>query len=205
MIAEICKVLKDRLEFGGGLQFLDVYAGLVNTVTYKDQDENGNPLTKRMPVSYHTNIEDCATKSPERALIPDSTKKGIIYFEENGGASQIRRMAGGNTMWRAQLIAVVWLNRDNITGDTYGDLTTKTRSEIITKMKGEAITSPFLKIILNNTRVRQNPEIFSKYSYDETVLQYLRPPFEYYALDIDVNFVVKGECLPEIEINPKQC
>lgn len=205
MIKELCKTLKERLEFKNGLQFLDVYAGLVQTVTYKDNDENDNPLTKRMPVSYHTNIEDCVNPSPERALIPDSSKKGIVYFEESGGAYQVRRMAGGRTMWRAQIICVVWMNRKNITGDSYDEITTKTRSEIMRKLKSEDISEPFIKILVNNTRIRQTPEIFSKYSYEETILQYLRPPFEYYALDLDVTFFINGECLPEIIINPNNC
>lgn len=205
MIKELCKTLKERLEFQNGIPFLDVYAGLVQTVTYQDQDENNNNLTKRMPVSYHTNIEDCVNKSPEKALIPDSSKKGIIYFEENGGAYQSKRMAGGLTMWKAQLICVAWLNRRLITGDDYDEIVSRARSTIMAKLKSQDITSPFVKIFVNNTRIRQTPDIFAKYTYDETILQYLRPPFEYFALDLDVTFIIKGECLPTIEINPNNC
>ena len=54
-------------------------------------------------------------------------------------------------------------------------------------------------------RYAQVKSIFSKYSYDETILQFLRPPFEYFAIDLIVTFIMRGDCLPEININPKTC
>ena len=157
MIKELCNVLKDRLEFQGNLPFVDVYAGLVQTVTYKDQDENGNPITKKMPVSYHTNIDENCTTSPEKALTPDSTKKGILYFEENGGATQTKRLAGGFTIWTAQLILVGWFNRNLITGDAYSEITSIAHAEIMAKLKKEDLASPFNKISVTDVRLRQEP------------------------------------------------
>lgn len=205
MIKELCKVLKERLEFQGNLPFVDVCAGLVQTVTYQEQDVNGNPITKKMPVSYHTNIDEGCTASPEKALTPDSTKKGILYFEDNGGATQTKRLAGGFTIWTAQLILVGWFNRYLITGDAYSEITSIAHAEIMAKLKKEDLASPFNKITVNDVRVRQEPSIFAKYTYDETILQFLRPPFEYLAIDLNVRFILKGNCLPELELNPKIC
>lgn len=204
MIKELCSVLKERLQFGGDIPFIDIYAGLVQTTTYKNEDENGNPVTKKMPVSYHTNIDDCTT-SPEKALTPDSTKKGIVYFEENGGASQTKRLAGGFTIWTAQLILVGWFNRNLITGDAYSEITSVAHAEIMAKLKKNDLNAPFTNIQVSDVRVRQDPSIFTKYTYDETVLQFLRPPFEYLAIDLSVRFILKGNCLPELILTPKEC
>lgn len=205
MIKELCSVLKERLQFQGDLPFVDVYAGLAQLATYKEQDENGNPITQKMPVSYHTNIDEGCVTSPEKALTPDSTKKGIIYFEENGGATQTKRLAGGFTMWTAQLILVGWFNRELITGDAYSEITSIAHTQIMAKLKKDDLTSPFTNIKVSDVRLRQDPSIFAKYTYDETVLQFLRPPFEYLAIDLSVRFILKGICLPTLEINPKIC
>lgn len=204
MIRDICKLLKERLQFQGDLPFIDVYAGLAQTVSYKEQDENGNPVTKKMPVSYDTNIEDCGF-SPEKAVVPDSSKKGIIYFEENGGATQYKRLAGNFTMWKAQIVLICWLNRDKITGDAYSEIATKAFSDISLKLKNDSITSPFTKVIVDNTRFRQDANLFTKYSYETEVLQFLRPPYEFFAIDLSVNFTLKGNCLPSINLTPNNC
>ena len=192
------------MEFQGGLPFVDVYAGLAQTVSYKDQDENGNLIIKKMPVSYDTNIEDC-TVSPEKAVVPDSSKKGIIYFEENGGATQYKRLAGGFTMWTANLFLVCWLNRKLITGDDYSEIAAKAFTEIVAKLKDESITNPFQKLTVEATRFSQEPSLFTKYSYDVETMQYLRPPFEYFVITLRVNFMIRGNCLPAIVINPNNC
>ena len=56
MIKELCTTLKNRLSDDGGLAFIDVYSGLVQAVKYKDQNADGNPITKVFPVSYDPNL-----------------------------------------------------------------------------------------------------------------------------------------------------
>jgi len=205
MIKEVCKILRDRLQFRGDLPFLEVYAGLVQTVTYKTEDENGVSLTKKMPVSYDTNLSAGCGVSPEKALTPDSSVKGIIYFEENGGAQPVRAISGGGQMYKLSLTCVVWLNRERITGDAYSEISAKAFHEVLKKLKATEISAPFINLNVTEGRFRQNESIFSKYSYDETILQFLRPPFEYFAIDLIVTFIMRGDCLPEININPKTC
>ena len=205
MIKELCKTLRDRLQFKADLPFIDVYAGLVQTATYKIEDENGNPVTKRLPVSYDTNLAAGCGSSPEKALTPDSTKRGIIYFEENGGVQVVKNLSGGRVQYKASLIAVLWLNRQKITGDAYSEISAKAYHDVIGKLKNRSISMPFVNLNVQDTRFRQEPSIFAKYSYDETVLQFLRPPFEYFAIDLTVSFILKGGCLPAIEINQNNC
>lgn len=202
MIKEICTELRDRLQFNGDLPYIDVYAGLVQTVQYKQTDANDNPITKRMPVSYDTNIAaDCG--GPEKALTPDSRKKGIIYFEDNGGVVTVKELSGGRTMYRANLMLVCWLNRKRITDDTYAVIGKNAFDGIKAKLLSNLKPSNYTNLKVNINRFRQEPNIFSKYSYDETVLQFLRPPFEYFAIELTASFITT--CATEININPNNC
>lgn len=203
MIKEVAKVLRNRLQFRGDIPFLDVYAGLVQTVSYKSETAGGGTMVKRMPVSYDTNLSAGCDTSPEKAIIPDSSKKGIIYFEENGGAQPFRTIAGGATFYRLGLTAVVWLNRAKITGDDYSEISGNAFAEIKKKLFSNDISDPFHRLTVTDARFRQNDSVFSKYSYDETVMQHLRPPYEYFAVDLTVTFLVP--CSGVIELNPKNC
>lgn len=203
MIKEAAKVLRDRLQFRGDIPFIDVYAGLVQTVSYKAETASGSTTTERMPVSYDTNLSAGCSGTPEKAIIPDSSKKGIIYFEENGGAVPFRTIAGGSTLYRLGLVAVVWLNRAKITGDDYSEISGSAFAEIKKKLTATDISDPFHRLTVTDARFRQNDAVFSKYSYDETVMQYLRPPFEYFAIDLTVTVLVP--CAAAIVLNPKIC
>lgn len=204
MIIEVCNDLKNALMSGVPLALVNTFAGLAQVVTYKTPNENGMTTTKKMPVSYDTNIADgCQSKSPEKALIPNSANKGIIYFEDNGGAQVIRALSGGRKQHRATLILVCWMNRKNSIGKTYGKITKAAYDEIREKLKGVLPSEYFLNLRVNPTRFRQDAQVFAKYTYDETVLQFLRPPFEYFAMDLTVTFI--SGCKQPIVINPAGC
>ena len=202
MIKSICRDLLGRLIANNRLSFIDVYSGLVQTVTTKIPGENDVMITKRMPVSYNVIGDDSCTKSPEKALIPNSKKKGIIYFEDAAGISTIRELSGGRKLYRASLIMVVWLNRRKISSDDYSNIASSAYSTIEQKLRVPRTGENEIKNI-SLTRFRQGPEIFAKYTYDETETQFLRPPFEYFAVDVTVNFV--SVCKPEICITENNC
>lgn len=204
MIKELCNDLKTKLIEGGFLSLIDVYAGLVQTVMYKIPDENENIITKRMPVSYDTTLQaECSNIGKERAIIPDSTKKGIIYFEENGGLNLVRDLSGGRKMYRGTIVLVCWMNRNNSIGQTYGKIGKAAYDQITSKLKGKINSEYFINLQAKPVRFRQDAAIFNKYTYDETVLQYLRPPFEYFAIDLTVSFITA--CALEVVLNPKEC
>lgn len=203
MIKEVCSDLKAALLTGTPLALVDTFAGLAQVVTYKNPDENGNTVTKKMPVSYDTEGLGCSTASKEKDLVPNSAKKGIVYFEDNGGMQVIRNLSGGRKQYRGNLVLVCWFNRNNSVGQTYGKMSKAAYDEITAKFKGVLPSIWFINLKASAVRIRQDPAIFSKYTYDETVLQYLRPPFEYLAIDLTVTFITG--CNVPITLNPQQC
>lgn len=207
MNKEIASILKGRLAANGNLPFVEVLAGLAQTVTYKEQDENGNPVTKRMPVAYDTNVAPGCTVSPERAVVPDSNKKGLIYFEDLG-VRFIDRVSGGAMKYQADLVLVCWMNRARLVGDSYTEITSYAVTRILQKLQ--------LKTIKNEgqfTRFRvfpgkvlpQDAAVFSRYTYDETITQYLRPPFEFFGMQITVEFCISPNCVTELIFKDPVC
>lgn len=203
MIKELCNDLKNALIAGGNFDLVDTYAGLAQVVTYKTPDANENITTKRMPVSYDTNMGAECNVGRERDLVPNSAKNGIIYFEDNGGVQVLRHLSGGRKQYRATLVLVCWLNRKKSIGQTYGKITKAAYDEIRGKLKGQIPSEWYINLKAEPVRFRQDAGVFAKYTYDETVLQYLRPPFEYFAVDLNVTFI--AGCDAPVVLNPQNC
>lgn len=202
MIKEVCNALKSKLLDGEPLKLFDTISAMVQTVTYREMNADGNPITKRMPVSYNTNIVKCGI-GPEKDLVPDSSKKGLIYFEENGSFQITRHLSGGRAMHKGSVLLVCWMNRRKSVGDTYKEITKLAYDEIVNKLKGPIPSADFINLKVFPGRFKQDSAIFARYTYDETVLQYLRPPFEFFAIELSVTFI--SGCPQEIILNPKEC
>lgn len=203
MLKEVCNALKQKLITGDPLKLIDTVSGMVQTVTYKEINVDGNPITKRMPVSYDTNIVRSCGEGVEQDLVPDSLKKGLVYFEENGSLQTTRSLSGGRKMHRGSILLVCWMNRKKSVGDAYKEVTSMAYNEIMNKLKGVIPSNEFLNLRVSAKSFRQDPAIFARYTYDETVNQYLRPPFEFFAIDLTVTFI--SGCPAPIVLNPQNC
>ena len=87
--------------------------------------------------------------------------------------------------------------------DTYAVIGKNAFDGIKAKLLSNLKPSNYTNLKVNINRFRQEPNIFAKYSYDETVLQFLRPPFEYFAIELTASFITT--CATEININPNNC
>ena len=81
MNKELPKVLRDRLK--GNLAFVDKYGAMVQTVEFKQEQDGGVGVRKRMPVAVES-IAEGTCSSLEMQMIPDSSNIGILYFEDGG-------------------------------------------------------------------------------------------------------------------------
>lgn len=208
MNKEIAHELKAILLKDGGVPFLDVIAGMVQLVTDKDEGENGLPVVKKYPVTDDTNIADNCQFSIERILTPDSRKKGLLYFEDYG-ISPVNKDNRGTFFYKSKLRMIVWLNRSRITGDRYSQITGAGITYLLDKLKAGELygnVGIYQRFRVNvESILPQDSAVFSKYTYDETDLQYLRPPFEFFAINLSVDFGVNKNCINEIEIKDKAC
>lgn len=205
MNKELATVLRNKL---AALPFIDLLAGMVQTVTQSDpnQDESAPAvITKRFPVSYDTTGAGTC-QGQEVALIPDSSRKSIIYFEDYGIA--VTGRLHGLVAYNSSLRLICWLNRANLVGDHYTEISGRCMAGIVDTLltQNPENVGMFTRLSVNVARIPpQDPALFGKYTYDETVRQYLRPPFEFFGIDLTATYQAPAKCLSGINWNLQQC
>lgn len=207
MNKEISHVLKERIKRNGGLKFVNVLAGMVQTVTKFDTNSDGNPSTEKFPVSYDVEMEDC-TKSPEKAIIPNGLEKGILYFED-GGSVFDGYESNGALKYKSTLVLVCWINKTKSVGDPYTEITAFCITDIINKLEADKIKNEgnYQRVKVSAKKILvQDINVFSRYTYKEEVTQFLRPPYEFFGIQLEVSFAVHPNCINSINFdNGKLC
>lgn len=204
MNRELSYYLKSKLL---SLPFIDLVAGMAQTLTVDEPAETGTK-TYKLPVSYDTHIDGTDCTGQEKELIPDSSRKSIIYFEDFGvvGNNDRRGRLQGYT---STLRLVCWLNRNNLVGTPYELVTArmvKMINDALITRKSPENWQMFTGIIVRIARIpSQDANIFSRYTYRETDRQYLMPPFEFFAIDYTLKFFSAANCFGDLNWNLKTC
>jgi hypothetical protein len=206
MIDILCNQLKQRLISSNQVaDFVSVIAGLAKPVSYNEEVPNGiegerdSVLRFTIPVSTDTNIAPCGPYDlPDQALVPDSSQKGILYFEDNGGQITGSRGSYGNSyVWNVRL--VMWLNKNLITGNAYSMISANVVTAIMSGIGAYDVNPknnyPFTGLLVRGTNQVQGAQVFSRYTYKEEVRQYLMAPFEAYGLDLRLSFTLNPACV----------
>ena len=205
MNKEIAKILRERLSFDDGLPFVQKYAGLVQVVETTEIGENGTKIKKRFPVKTEEIIvADC--KAHEEIMTPDSSLKGILYFEDGGTTPMGRK--GSRFLYSSNLTLICWINRAKVVSNIYSEITGIAIQKIIEKMRVDENpenVSMFTGMTVSVVRILpQEASIFSKYTYDETITQFLRPPFEFFALGLQVKYGINSDCVEPLTITTEE-
>ncbi len=191
MIKEIGNILIGQIDT---LPFLDKYTGVVKVITMADNSAGRN-VKKIFPVACNLNLEDCNKGKRYLDFVPDDSKKSVLYLEDTG--LRFQRQEGNRTYWKASYNLVCWLNLPKLgsTSCSYSAIA------ILSILKSLPI-QPFnandtynqIKINLIGQQPKStNP--FARYSYDESVSQFLMYPFDYFVLALDVDFMVDLRCV----------
>ena len=208
MNKELCNALKTRLASAPALPFAEVLAGMVQTVTYTDYDEtNSTNVVKRMPVSYDTNIAGVDCTGQEQSLVPNSNRKSMIYFEDFGIAFGGR--AHGMAQFASSIRLICWMNRARLTNSIYQEISGPAMAAVIDKIgagQNPANIGIFTRLTVEIVKIPpQDPALFSRYTYNETDRQYLRPPFEFFGIDLLCKYAVSSKCIDGISWGGETC
>ncbi|MCB0541920.1 MAG: hypothetical protein KDC70_00295 [Saprospiraceae bacterium] len=167
------------------LPFIDLVGGVARQQKIK-VGESG--LTKTLP----------ATDDPDNPgkylwLTPDSSKSGIVYFEvlRNQPAQQ---MGGGRSyQYDCLLRCVVWLNTDRLSPIAPAP---QIMALLVSNLGGRYDDiAPLSNIrVLPEAEAIRGPELFGKYTYDEAENQFLMLPFDYFAFDFTLSYVLQSDC-----------
>lgn len=185
------------------LPFLDQYAGVVKPIKYKSAATNN--VEKTFPASCKSTLEECES-GKYYELVPDSKKKSVLYLEDKG--ARFIKKDGPFVSWQASYDLVCWLNKDllGFTGCSYSAIAIM---GIIDKLPDIPFNVPNkyqqVKIsVIGQAPKSQDP--FAKYKYDETITQYLLHPFDYFVLQMVVDFNIDKRCVNTAAIQtPVQC
>lgn len=188
MTVDIGNIIISKIET---LPFIDKYAGVVKTLSYKDD----KGAIKSFPASVQTTLEECGTDR-YKDLVLDSSKKSVLFLEDRG--TRLIEKKGDRTYWRSSLNIVCWLNMPKLgySGASYSSVAI---IGIISKFP----LSPFSSSIYNLIDIQvqgQEPKSvnpFQRYSFEETEKQYLMYPYDYFVLPVDVEFMILNRCLSE--------
>lgn len=198
MINQIGNILIDQLKY---LPFVDKYAGVVKVIAYNEK--NGNKrLLKFYPAACTTTATQCENNSRYLDLCPDSSKKSVMYLEDTG--LRLTSRVGNKLNFSVNFDLVCWLNMPKL---GFADCS----------YSGIAIAS-ILKVLpltpqnvgnyhlVNTNFVSQKPKStnpFSKYSYDETINQFLMYPFDYFVLSLQTDFQIDLRCIDITALTPE--
>lgn len=187
MIIEVGNIIIGKIN---GLPFIDKYAGVVKPATYSDEG-----VKKTFPISCALDITQCK-KGDYMDLCPDSSKKSVLYLEDK----YIRFVSreGNDYRFQGSFDLVCWLNLPKL-GLEQCSVSAKAILSVMAQFSATPANHGIYQKLLI-TPLGQNPKSinpFAKYSYDESVSQFLLYPFDYFVLPLQVDFVVNKKCVDE--------
>lgn len=197
MIGIIGKIVIDQIK---DLPFIDKYAGVVKVLTFADQGEGGRSIRRSFPVDCQTTLEECES-GRYKDLTPDDNKKSVTYLEDTG--LRVSGREGNYLLFEANYDLVCWLNMPKL-GFTDCSYSGKAILGILKKLPARPFNSGNYHLI-DIQFVSQRPKSanpFSKYSYDETVQQFLMYPHDYFVMSLRVTFRMDLRCLTIAALTP---
>lgn len=199
MIRDLSNELAQKIV---GVPYAEIIGGVASTLEYGEEEGRAS----KMPYTEDIYTDENCQVGKSTALIPDSRKKGLIYFEDLGTAYTGRTNNGFT--YRSKLRIVVWYNRASIFGDTNASTTAAIASDLLKRINAGKIHNlgffARLSIIPEVFRERDKT-IFNSYTYSEKETQYLMPPFDFFAIDIKATYSLSANCINELTLKEEVC
>lgn len=207
MNRQIAEVLKARLQYLADEGYITKLSGLVRAakIPVPAVDANGEPTTAviTLPIPFEVSKE--ATVQ-DAVMNPDSSERSVIYFE----AFQGRPLKLTNTfsMYQANLRLICWFNQTRFVEQ---DATALVLQTMIFRELERNNDNPFPDIIqeLEVTATGFPPadeRLFSAYSYDQLKAQYLAYPYDCFAIDLSIKFIISYGCFNALSLaDPTDC
>lgn len=201
-LGNILKSFLDPLKSDGvtASKFIDKLAGVVKTAVRSGKDSNNGRTLQSFPIACGTSFEDCNKNGSLTDLVPNSNLGCIVYFEDLG--VRLLSKSGQLRNWKASYRMVGWINMKKLGSDSCSVSGTiiNTILNQFPENQFNVASTPYQRCsieVLGQDPKSLNP--FSKYSYDEDKTQYLMHPFDYFSMQVDVDFSVHKSCVVAFE------
>jgi len=175
------------------ITWADRVVGMVRPLTYVTGSEI--PVVNTIPIScdLEASQRDCISNK-QHHVVPDSSLKALIYFEDGGCAPTGKSVRG--LSFTSSITLVCWMNLQKL-GKTDCSASAFGEAQLIEALYNfQETVSPINTIKVTQVSIApKSPGIFSRYTYDQTALQYLIYPYDYFALDLKISFEVPFGCI----------
>ena len=202
MNKQIALILLDRLQ---GAPYLEHTSGIVQQVRRHRKTEEVMSVDEVFPFSSFATPSE--TGKMNMAMVPDSKKKSLLYFEDGG--IRVMGVSSRGIQYRSSIRLVCWFNTAMINADNDKLMSQKIMGDVIAKITTPRNVSeePFLLLNASVSQIpAQNSSIFTPFTYDETKTQYLLLPYDFFAIDFEVDFVFSSRCMiPVVVGEPAKC
>lgn len=213
----ITAIVKSLEPFLSSKCYFDCFGGLVRTlempiITRSDQGK-GKPKTTliRFPISCDK-LDQCEPGKPYTEMLPSDKYKSLIYFEQIGAVqSVVTSISEGFPKeevksYRSSVRLVMWYNMKklgyascSIVDDVSNDLLPSLRQSY-------SLDAPFKVIRIDWTpqRIFLNDidTIFGRYSYANLSMPLGFIPYEYFAVELNVEWSIHKDC---VLLQPFEC
>lgn len=197
MIYQIIEAIKDSYKIN--LIWADLVAGIAKTVVRNINATDNKIISKKFPV--YENDKTTCSGNDYTDLVPDSNRKSIIYFTDQGTSAI--GCSYGFVNYETTMRCVAWVNLKKI-NKTYktADIL---MADIMSRLPKKVVVNGIAKInITLKAPVQKSVSIFSEYSYSEEQNQYLMYPFDYFAFDFLIQWSLPMGCEQPI-LDPDTC
>jgi hypothetical protein len=201
MNEKIANILRTRIQ---NLNFVDKISGMVHSITMDILDKDNKSVKKVFPVSTDITADQCKT-GRYQDLVPNSKYNSIIYFEDGGTGLSYK--AKNRAYFSSKLILVCWLNLKKLQECNINVISDQCILAIVAQMPEFPISDGIYREINIKaiSETVKSSSIFGKYSYDETINQYLLWPFDYFSLQFNIEFWVNLSCVEQLNISECTC
>lgn len=205
MVEQIGEILKNRII---NAVYVDRIAGIVSVTSYKEK-VNGKDIIYKLPTSCNVEGLNCGEDNDNsiKDLVPDSKKRSVIFFEDLSGASILQKDRRDNVYY-STIRMVAWLNQQKL-GKNQCNVTGPVMNDIVNKLQTVSPFNepPFTKIKISVVKIiPKTPSIFKRYSFKEMEKQYLMYPYDYFALDVKIQYNINNFCLEDFILDEEnQC
>lgn len=207
----IAHVLMQKIK---DLPYIQRFAGLVSVQEEANVTGDGLDFPERSTLKKYPVTNDCCITKTERRMpglvdmTPNSSYFGQVYFEDKGLDSLGR--ANRLYKFKSKIRMVVWLNSKMIVTaqgfnrvpdyaistavyaaiqDRFNTLENKS-SGYYHRLKIKAISIPI-----------QDKNIFLPYTFNLEATQYLMAPYEFFAVDYEIEFQITSKCIDEMTVS----
>lgn len=175
--------------------YIDKWCGTVQTI----DKANISPQqgTNRFPIGYPLTGRDCG-RDPVKPveMVPDAKYKGILYFEDKG-INPTNKPYASYFGYQSSLRLVCWLNNKKIGADqTSNYLLSYAVADLIDRLTMFFPGGDIFKNVKAEVRsiAAIDKQIFNNYDYDDKITAYLQGDYVYFAIDLNVNFLIPKRC-----------